>query len=167
VGDNRTAVDAAAEAAAELGYDVVQGIELSGEANELGCAIARQVGAIRGERVCLVAGGEAVVTVLGNGRGGRAQQCALAMAIELASVAAGRRVAALFAGTDGIDGPTDAAGAIATPETVARGAEAGLDAGVALARNDAYEFFKALGDLVIVGPTGTNVADLMIALVNY
>ena len=167
VGDNRMAVDAAAEAASELGYDVVQGADLSGEANELGCAIARQASEIDTERACLVAGGEAVVTVIGKGRGGRAQQCALAMAMELANVAAGRRVAALFAGTDGIDGPTDAAGAIATPETLARAAEAGVDAGAALARNDAYEFFKALGDLVIVGPTGTNVADLMVALINY
>ncbi len=167
VGDNRMAVDAAAEAASALGYEVVQGLELSGEANELGSAIARQAGEIAGERVCLVAGGEPVVTVLGDGRGGRAQQCALAMAIELASVAAGRRVAALFAGTDGIDGPTDAAGAIATPETVARAADAGVDPGAALARNDAYEFFKALGDLIIIGPTGTNVADLMVALINY
>ena len=74
---------------------------------------------------------------------------------------------ALCAGTDGIDGPTDAAGAIATSETVARAAEAGVDPQAALIRNDAYEFFKALGDLVIIGPTGTNVADVMIALVNY
>ncbi len=167
VGDNRMAVDAAAEEASALGYAVVQGPELGGEANEVGCAIARQASEIGTERVCLVAGGEPVVTVTGNGRGGRAQQCALAMAIELASVAAGRRVVALFAGTDGIDGPTDAAGAIATPETVARAAEAGLDPGAALVRNDAYEFFKGLGDLVIIGPTGTNVADIMVALVNY
>jgi glycerate 2-kinase len=167
VGDNRMAVEAAAIAASALGYTVVRGAELGGEANEVGSAIARQASEIGAERVCLVAGGEPVVTVTGNGRGGRAQQCALAMAIELASVAAGRRVVALFAGTDGIDGPTDAAGAIATPETVARAAEAGLDPGLALVRNDAYEFFKRLGDLVIVGPTGTNVADIMVALVNY
>jgi glycerate 2-kinase len=167
VGDNRMAVDAAAVAASVLGYEVVQGPELGGEANDVGRAIARHASEIATERVCLVAGGEPVVTVTGNGRGGRAQQCALAMAIELASVAGGRRVVALFAGTDGIDGPTDAAGAIATPETVARAAEAGLDPGAALVRNDAYEFFKGLGDLVIVGPTGTNVADILVALVNY
>jgi len=167
VGDNRLAVEAAAIAASALGYTVVRGAELGGEANEVGSAIARQASEIGAERVCLVAGGEPVVTVTGNGRGGRAQQCALAMAIELASVAGGRRMVALFAGTDGIDGPTDAAGAIATPETVARAAEAGLDPGVALVRNDAYEFFKGLGDLVIVGPTGTNVADILVALVNY
>jgi glycerate 2-kinase len=167
VGDNRMAVDAAAVAASALGYEVVQGPELGGEANDVGRAIARHASEIATERVCLVAGGEPVVTVTGNGRGGRAQQCALAMAIELASVAGGRRVVALFAGTDGIDGPTDAAGAIATPETVARAAEAGLYPGAALVRNDAYEFFKGLGDLVIVGPTGTNVADILVALVNY
>lgn len=167
VADNRMAVDAAAAVAASLGYKVVRGGDLGGEANEVGRAIARQASEIAAERVCLVAGGEPVVTVNGDGRGGRAQQCALAMAIELASGAVGRRVAVLFAGTDGIDGPTDAAGAIATPETVARAAEAGMDPGAALARNDAYEFFKGLGDLVIIGPTGTNVADIMVALVNY
>ena len=167
VGDNRMAVEAAAEAAHALGYQVERGRELGGEANELGRAIARQVSEIGAERVCIVAGGEPVVTVKGSGRGGRAQQCALAMAIELASVAAGRRVVALFAGTDGIDGPTDAAGAIATPETIARATEAGVDPHAALSGNDAYEFFKALGDLVIIGPTGTNVADVLVALVNY
>jgi hydroxypyruvate reductase len=171
VGDIRTAVEAAAEAASALGYEVVRGRELGGEANELGRAIARQASEISAARVCIVAGGEPVVTVKGSGRGGRSQQCALAMAIELASVAAGRdneiRVMALCAGTDGIDGPTDAAGAIATPETVARAAEAGVDPQAALDRNDSYEFFKALGDLVIIGLTGTNVADVMIALVNY
>jgi glycerate 2-kinase len=171
VGDNRTAVDAAAETASALGYEVVHGRELGGEANELGRAIARQASEITAERVCTVAGGEPVVTVKGSGRGGRSQQCALAMAIELASAAAGRndasRVMALCAGTDGIDGPTDAAGAIATSETVVRAGEAGVDPQAALDRNDSYEFFKALGDLVIIGPTGTNVADIMIALVNY
>ncbi len=171
VGDNRIAVDAAAGAARALGYRVDRARELGGEANELGRAIARQASEIGADRVCLIAGGEPVVTVTGNGRGGRAQQCALAMGIELASLAAGRkntrRVIALFAGTDGIDGPTDAAGAIAASETLARAAAAGLDPQAALVRNDAYSFFKALGDLVIVGPTGTNVADLMVVLVNY
>jgi len=167
VGDNRMAVDGAAEAASALGYQVVRGAELGGEANDVGRTVARQASEISAARMCLVGGGEPVVTVTGSGRGGRAQQCSLAMAIELASVAAGRKILAMFAGTDGIDGPTDAAGAIATPETVARAAEAGVDARAALARNDAYEFFKGLGDLVIIGPTGTNVADIMVALVNY
>ncbi len=178
VGDNRIAVDAAAQAAAALGYRVERGRDLAGEADELGPALARDLSEIGGERVCVLAGGEPVVTVRGDGRGGRAQQSALAMAIELANIARSRdheasspapksRTVAMVAGTDGIDGPTDAAGAIVTPETIARAAEARVDSQAALVRNDAYEFFKALGDLVIVGPTGTNVADLFIALVNY
>jgi glycerate 2-kinase len=171
IGDNRMAVDAAAQAATALGYRVERGRELDGEADELGRQLAHRVSETRGERVCVLAGGEPVVTVKGDGRGGRSQQAALAMAIELASIAATRtdlnRVMAMFAGTDGIDGPTDAAGAIVTPETVARAIEARVDPHAALIRNDAYEFFKALGDLVIVGPTGTNVADIFVALVNY
>jgi glycerate-2-kinase len=171
VGDNRTATAAAAAAASTLGYRVQPALELTGEADELGRALARQVCAIGADRICLIAGGEPVVTVKGDGRGGRAQQSALSFAIELANLAGGQggpgKVIAMFAGTDGIDGPTDAAGAIATNETVARAAEAHLDPQAALERNDAYQFFKALGDLVIIGPTGTNVADLFVALVNY
>ena len=127
------------------------------------------------QRIRLRKGGEPVVTVTGDGRGGRAQQSALSFAIEMASLAGAppntarviARVMAMFAGTDGIDGPTDAAGAIATSETIARAAEAHVDPHVALSRNDAYELFKALGDLIIIGPTGTNVADIFVALVNY
>jgi glycerate 2-kinase len=171
IGDNRMAVDAAAAAAARLGYNVERGPNLGGEADKLGRSLARRLTQIDDERVCVLAGGEPVVTVKGDGRGGRAQQSALALAIELARVAASRasaiRVIAMFAGTDGIDGPTDAAGAIATPETAARAGEVHVDPDAFLIRNDAYEFFKMLGDLVIVGPTGTNVADLFIALVNY
>jgi glycerate 2-kinase len=175
VGDNRMAVDAAAEAAAALGYQVERGPELGGEADELGRTLARQINEISADRACIVAGGEPVVTVKGNGRGGRAQQSALSFAIEMANVAGGGsntakvidKVMAMFAGTDGIDGPTDAAGAIATSETIARAAEAHLDPRAALKNNDAYDFFKALGDLIIVGPTGTNVADLFVCLVNY
>jgi hydroxypyruvate reductase len=73
----------------------------------------------------------------------------------------------LFAGTDGIDGPTEAAGAISTPATLLRAAEANIDAQAALNQNDSYSFFRALGDLVITGPTGTNVADMFIGVVNY
>jgi glycerate 2-kinase len=178
VGDNRIAIDAAAQAATALGYRVERGRDLGGEADQLGPALAGDLSEIVGERVCVLAGGEPVVTVRGDGRGGRAQQSALAMAIELTNIAQSRdneaaspapnsRIVAMFAGTDGIDGPTDAAGAIVTPETIARAAEARVDPQAALAHNDAYEFFKALGDLVIVGPTGTNVADIFIALVNY
>ena len=172
IGDNRMAVDAAAQAAAAFGYQVERGVpELGGEADELGRKLASRIGEITGDRRCIVAGGEPVVTVTGNGRGGRAQQATLSFAIELANLSSSHphttRVMAMFAGTDGIDGPTDAAGAIATGETIARAAEARVDPQAALKRNDAYRFFEALGDLVIVGPTGTNVADLFVALVNY
>jgi hydroxypyruvate reductase len=115
----------------------------------------------------VVAGGETAVTVRGKGKGGRSQQAALAAAFELSRLDSTRRVAALFAGTDGIDGPTDAAGAIATSTTLMRAGEAGLDPKSALDGTDCYNFFKALGDLIVVGPTGTNVADIFIALVNY
>ena len=79
----------------------------------------------------------------GGGKGGREQQAALAFAMELARVAGDRRIAALFAGTDGIDGPTDAAGAFAFPDSVLRGQAAGIDPVKALSRNDAYNFFAA------------------------
>ena len=121
------------------------------------------------ERVCVVAGGEPVVTVRGSGKGGRAQQCALAMGIELSQIGSGRRSESrrLVAGTDGIDGPTDAAGAFASPETVADGERAGVSAATALTRNDAYNFFKASGGLFVTGPSGTNVSDIFVGLVNY
>lgn len=166
-GDNGTALEAAAATASSLGYEVERHRELSGEANDVGRELAAYLCTIDPERICVIAGGEPVVTVKGNGLGGRAQQSALAMAIELDRIGGKRRIAALMAGTDGIDGPTDAAGAIVTPATCARAAEARIDPHAALALNDAYPFFKALGDLVITGPTGTNVSDIFIALVNY
>jgi hydroxypyruvate reductase len=88
------------------------------------------------------------------------------MALELERLGRERRIMALFAGTDGIDGPTDAAGAFVSPRTVERAREARLDADAALARNDAYPLFAALGDLLVTGPTGTNVSDIFIGLVN-
>jgi hydroxypyruvate reductase len=107
----------------------------------------------------LIAGGETTVSVRGSGRGGRNQEFSLAAAVELAGEGA---MTVLAAGTDGIDGPTDAAGAFADGSTVARASALGLEPGAHLKNNDAYPFFKALGDLVVTGPTGTNVADLAI-----
>ena len=167
VGNNQTALDAAETAARDLGYVVDRSQELRGEANDLGRALATHMNAIVEGRVCVIAGGEPVVTVRGSGKGGRAQQAALALAIELSRVAGNRRIAALFAGTDGVDGPTDAAGAFAFPDSVARVQAAGFDADAALSRNDAYNLFNGIGDLFITGATGTNVADLFIGLVNY
>lgn len=167
IGDNRTALAAAEEAAAAAGYAVDRWRELGGEADDLGRALGAHLAELAGARTCVVAGGEPVVAVRGAGRGGRSQQMALALALELERLALGRNLMALCAGTDGIDGPTDAAGAFVSPPTAGRAREAGFDPVAALRRNDAYPLFAALGDLLITGPTGTNVSDIFIGLVNY
>jgi glycerate 2-kinase len=167
IGDNNLALEGAERAAAALGYHPHRSQPLRGEANDAGRTLAEYMCGITRERVCVVAGGEPVVTVHGGGKGGRAQQCALAMSIELAQIGSGRRIAGLVAGTDGIDGPTDAAGAFASPETVVEGERAGVSAANALTRNDAYNFFKASGGLFVTGPSGTNVSDVFVGLVNY
>jgi glycerate-2-kinase len=125
---------------------------LAGEAGEAAVEIVRRAY----DGTVLVYAGETTVTVAGRGRGGRNQQAALAAAIAVE----GRPVTFLAAGTDGIDGPTDAAGGLVDGTTVERGAAAGLDARSFLADNDAHTFLAATGDLVVTGPTGTNVADL-------
>jgi glycerate 2-kinase len=167
IGDNQMALEAAESAAREMGCSIVRGRELRGEANDLGRALAADLTTPLPERRCVIAGGEPVVTVRGSGKGGRAQQCALSMAVELSRMAKDRRVAALIAGTDGIDGPTDAAGAFAFPDMVHRARDLNLDPENALNRNDAYTFFKQLDDLFMPGATGTNVADIFIGLINY
>ncbi len=167
IGDNATALDAAAEAASKMGFTVERWSALRGEADDVGREVAAHLAAIQRERVCVLAGGEPVVTLRGKGKGGRAQQCALKIAIELERLAADRRIAALVAGTDGIDGPTDAAGGFAFPDGPERSAASGVDARAALKRNDAYNGLAASGDLFRIGPTGTNVSDLLIAFVNY
>jgi glycerate-2-kinase len=112
--------------------------------------------------LALLLGGETTVTVRGSGMGGRNQELALALAIELE----GREgIVAASLGTDGTDGPTDAAGAIIDGETLARGIASGLDARDHLARNDAHPFLRATGDLLVTGPTGTNVCDVVLVLV--
>jgi glycerate 2-kinase len=167
-GDNRMSVEAAATAAASLGYRVERWRDLAGEADEAGRELATYLTALpEHEPIAVVAGGETTVTVRGSGRGGRSQQAALAAAIELHRVAHDRLILVMLAGTDGIDGPTDAAGAIVSPGTVARAAEGGFDTVAIQAQNDCYRLFAGLGDLVITGATGTNVADIMVALVNF
>jgi glycerate-2-kinase len=110
----------------------------------------------------LVAGGELTVTVTGRGKGGRCQELALAAAKEIAGLS-GTTLAAF--GTDGTDGPTDAAGAVVDDATLLRAARRGLDPDRFLARNDSYHFFKKLGGLIQTGPTGTNVNDIYLLLV--
>jgi len=125
--------------------------ELSGEAREMGVRIARER-----EKGLHLWGGETTVTVRGPGKGGRNQELVLASSPHLA----GRSSALFSIGTDGIDGQTDAAGAMADGATVDRARKLGLDPEDFLERNDSYHFFKALGDLILTGPTGTNVMDV-------
>ncbi len=164
VASNRDALVAAREAGRAQGLAtriVTEG--LSGEACVAGRRVAALAQAVRpGPPQLLLFGGETTVTVRGGGRGGRAQELALAAAIALAG---DERVALLAAGTDGSDGPTPAAGAYADGGTLARGAAAGLDAGAALAENDAYGFFAREGGAFVTGPTGTNVMDLVLVRV--
>lgn len=165
VGTNRTAMNAAARAAEEEDTEVIllPGF-LRGEARECARAFCSQLrkaasSLAPGHSVALIAGGETTVRVHGSGKGGRSQEFALAAAIELSGE---KRMAVLAGGTDGIDGPTDAAGAYADGTTVTRAEAIGRVALDHLENNDAYPLFHALGDLVVTGPTGTNVTDLAI-----
>jgi hydroxypyruvate reductase len=111
---------------------------------------------------CILSGGETTVTIRGSGMGGRNQEFVLAAAIALEGSGP---VTVLSAGTDGTDGPTDAAGAIADSSTVVRARELGLDADSFLTDNDSYHFFEKIEGLIKTGPTGTNVMDIRVALV--
>ena len=166
IASNRLATEAAKSHAEALGYCAkILSNAIEGESREVG---KRQTAAFKKvlaepprEPISVISGGETTVTVRGDGMGGRNQEFALAAAIELAG---SRGVAVLGAGTDGIDGPTDAAGAIVDGATLARGHLQGHDAAQFLARNDAYKFLHATGDLLVIGPTHTNVMDLQVML---
>lgn len=168
VGSNRQALAAAARSAREHGCTAsIIATGLTGEAREVGRHLARQAltaasqrGA--GTRLCLLAGGETTVTVRGRGKGGRNLELALAFAV---AIEGHPGITLLSAGTDGTDGPTDAAGAIVDGTTVARAREAGIDPQACLSDNDSYGFFEKTGGLLITGPTGTNVMDLQIVLI--
>jgi glycerate 2-kinase len=171
IGGRMNAMEGARDAARALGYEVVLIQDpIVGEARAVGPMLLKRAQALRSGRqchVCVIASGETTVKVLGKGRGGRNQEMALAAAKPLAERAPeGLSNDTAFAsiGTDGIDGPTDAAGAHSDSTTMARAAEQSLDPGAYLADNDAYAFFQRLGDLVITGPTSTNVGDVQIVL---
>ena len=127
-------------------------------------AIAREI-AVTGRPIarpaCVIAGGETTVTLKGTGAGGRNQELALQASLDIENI---ENILILASGTDGTDGPTDAAGAIASGKTLAVARELGLSARDYLANNDSYHFFKAIGDLVMTGPTGTNVMDIILIL---
>ncbi len=168
VGDSRQALEAASEEAKRRGYrPLILSSRFQGEARELARFHADILWEIvhSGQPVrlpaCVLSGGETTVTVRGKGKGGRNQEFALAAAIALAGE---KNIMCLSAGTDGTDGPTDAAGAIVTGDTLSRAAKLGLSAADFLERNDSYSFFNALGDLVKTGPTGTNVMDVNVML---
>ncbi|HTR37500.1 MAG TPA: glycerate kinase [Bryobacteraceae bacterium] len=169
VGSNRLAVDAAMREARALGFrTLLLATALEGEAREVArvhAAIAREIretGHPVRPPACVISGGEPTVTLHGKGLGGRNQEFALAAAQAIDGL---RDVLILSGGTDGTDGPTDAAGAIADGTTLARALANGLDAAAFLANNDSYHFFDPLGDLIRTGPTGTNVADIQLILV--
>jgi len=173
VGSNKQAIDAAADWARRLGYrTMVLSTTIEGETREIArmhAAIAREI--LSSNRpirrpACLLSGGETTVTVRGRGLGGRNQEFVLAAILALGEAGP---VTILSAGTDGIDGPTDAAGAIAVSgadsSTLARAASRGLDARRFLDDNDSYRFFEPLDALLKTGPTGTNVADVRVLLI--
>jgi hydroxypyruvate reductase len=166
IGSRRNAMAGALEAAGALGYHVLRLDDpVVGEARttavaHLRAVLARSAGL--GRPACIVSSGETTVHVTGHGTGGRNQEFALAAAAPLAGAGAPAIVASV--GTDGIDGPTDAAGALADSTTIERARAAGLLPDRYLSDNNAYAFFDALGDLIHTGATGTNVGDLQVIL---
>jgi len=168
IGRNLQALEAASRQASALGYrPLILSSAIEGETRDVAkvhAAIAKEVLASGHPLVapaCLLSGGETTVTLHGQGKGGRNQEFALATAIEIRAVPG---IAILSGGTDGTDGPTDAAGAVADWTTCERAERFGLRPRLALEQNDAYPFFERLDDLLITGPTQTNVMDIRILL---
>lgn len=163
--DNRVAIDAASQKARELGFMCARLDDICEQPIIEGCEllIASVIG--RRDRFCAISGGEFSCPVRGDGRGGRNLETALRCAISLNDQnTTGSHLVVLSAGTDGIDGNSPAAGAIADDTTLQRALRQNLDAEQYLARSDSYSFFEQLNDLIVTGPTGTNVRDLRIVL---
>ena len=170
IGSNIVALRAAEKEFSLAGFNTITlSSSIVGETSEAARfhgAIAREIastGKPIGRPACILSGGETTVTIRGSGLGGRNQEFALSGAFEISGL---ERAVLLSAGTDGTDGPTDAAGAIADYTTNARAREMGIDPVKYLENNDSYHFFKKLGDLLITGPTRTNVMDVRILLVD-
>ncbi|MGB3862620.1 MAG: glycerate kinase, partial [Candidatus Aminicenantaceae bacterium] len=169
VANNSLAVQAAKSKADELGYNsLTLSSYIEGETKDVAlvhAAIAKEIlktGEPVSKPACVISGGETTVTICGKGKGGRNQEFVLAAAIAIDGL---EKVVILSGGTDGTDGPTDAAGALADGRTVTRAASQGLDAQEYLRNNDSYSFFYPLGDLLKTGPTFTNVMDLRLVIV--
>lgn len=164
IGSNRLALQAAAREARTLGFQpIILSSTIEGEAREVArvhAAILREVVSSSkpiARPACILSGGETTVTVRGSGKGGRNQEFTLAAALSIEGLP---NVLVLSAGTDGSDGPTNAAGAVATGETVQRARGMGMFPAKYLDDNDSHTFFRSLGDLIHTGPTGTNVMDI-------
>jgi len=169
VGNNLQALIAAGQEARRKGYQsLILSSTIEGEAREvvkMFAAIAKEVRSSANPvapPACILCGGETTVTIQGEGKGGRNQEFALASAMIIDGM---ENVVVLSGGTDGTDGPTDAAGAIADGNTITRARADNLDPFAALRRNDSYHFFQPLGDLIVTGPTRTNVSDVYMVLV--
>jgi len=170
IGSNRIALNAAKQKAEDFGFETeIISSELQGESREVGEWLAEKAKDIKesikqGGKAsrCIISGGETTVTVKGKGLGGRNMELALAFAKEIEGIDG---ITFLSAGTDGTDGPTDAAGAIVDGKTVETARAAGLNPEVYLNNNDSYNFFKKIDGLLITGPTGTNVMDIQIIIV--
>jgi glycerate 2-kinase len=170
IGSNILALEAAQEAAEAMGYKcLILSSMVEGETREVAkvhTSVAKEIlqtGLPMAPPACIITGGETTVTIRGKGLGGRNQEFCLAAALELLETA--ERVVVLSAGTDGNDGPTPAAGAVVDSRTAARGSALGLQALEFLNNNDSYRFFEKTGDLLVTGPTRTNVMDVRLVLV--
>ncbi|MEA1948025.1 MAG: glycerate kinase [Thermodesulfobacteriota bacterium] len=170
VGSNILALESASATAKKLGYEtLILSSMVEGETREVArvhTAMAKEIvktGRPIPAPACIISGGETTVTIRGDGLGGRNQEFCLAACMDLVELPP--RVVILSGGTDGNDGPTDAAGALVDPFTVTRGKDAGMEATEFLYRNDAYHFFEKTEDLLMTGPTNTNVMDVRLVLV--
>ena len=163
VANNKLALDAALKKAGDLGLNGnIITTNLKGEAREVAVWLAKKALEQKGKSICLISGGETTVTVRGWGKGGRNMELALAFAFEIENISG---ITLLSAGTDGSDGPTDAAGAIVDRTTIKRARDMGLIPENFLRNNDAYTFFRKVGGLLITGPTRTNVMDIQVILI--
>lgn len=170
IGSNKKALETAKAKADSLELDAeIFSSEITGEAKEVAKELAQKAISIKSSKVqkfkssvCLISGGETTVIVKGNGLGGRNMELALAFAFEIEGI---EGITLLSAGTDGTDGPTDAAGAIVDGQTLTKARSLGLDPQEYLNNNDSYNFFKEIDGLFITGPTGTNVMDIQIIIV--
>jgi hypothetical protein len=169
IGSNMLALQAIEKAATSLGYrSLIFSSFIEGEAREVAKVLIGLAKEVRktnhpiGAPACLIFGGESTVTIRGKGMGGRNQEMTLSAALCLEGM---RDMLFLSLGTDGSDGPTDAAGAVADGETIRRARKVGIKALEYLQENDSYHFFERLGDLIKTGPTNTNVNDIQIILV--